>query len=556
MRESDNQMVRLVSTKEGERVSGQPSFEGRYVTLSHRWGGSKFTKLDPGKRRSFQRGIEVESLPKTFQHAITVAAELGVRWIWIDAMCILQGHEEDWLHESSQMDKVYAYSYCNISATAARDSSEGLFRDRSVDKVWFDRVSLKTQDLLRDAPRTIECTISDLTFWPESVDNGPVNRRSWVLQERLLAPRVIHFCADQVAFECRTLDRAECRPEGLPNLQMRAGQLLDQARLKAMDRQVGTDLRRLRLASQQGISNPVALQQMVQQIEPKFHIYELWTRIVETYTKMQITEHKDRLIALSGIARMTAEVLKMDGSPDEYLAGMWKNHLESQLLWYVNDKDGVAIQPREDMRPDTYRAPSFSWASVETPRGVVFPETTDQKILIEVLVVRLLYKTEADMYGLLTDGYLVLKGVLRKIELTDALEERRAPGASTPLKGNRYSWQLKANGETVGTPQSIVHLDSPGSGERSIFGPSAQVYCLPVSEDHEYLNCLLLQATDGDHGIRYKRVGLTKILTLFEQDVELVKRLTEPPGRKKTHLGRYYRRANENFWGESHICII
>ncbi|KIW76494.1 hypothetical protein Z517_11240 [Fonsecaea pedrosoi CBS 271.37] len=635
MPEAETDIVRLVSQKDTEKKDGQPLFEGRYVTLSHRWGHMTIPKLRHMNRADLQTAILLEHLPTTFQHAMQFARELGVRWIWIDALCIIQGDEQDWLHESSQMDKVYAFSHCNISATAAIDGSEGLFNRRDPDRKWFDTVSLRTQDLSGDGQKVVECTISDLSFWDQYVDNAPVNRRSWVFQERLLAPRVLHWCKDQIAFECRELDRAECRPEGLPHLQMKAGQLVDQARLKAMDREVGRRLRELRLASLHSSSRTKGLKWMVEAIEPKLYLYEVWKRMVEVYTKMELSDERDRLIALSGIARMMTRILRLDGSEDQYLAGMWQNYLASQLLWYVNDgeEEGKTAQPLPDTRPRQYRAPTFSWASVETSRGVTFPETTDKGILVEVQVVRLTYRTEDDMFGILTDGYLVLKGVLRRIELTDAEQDqssltsirksmascrpatfpwqwytpstallavtvvsisilltmvtrrtlswqqhkliltllfassllspvhfvtmgfhaRKQRPAEPEYPRNRFSWRLMQKGQPIGDSQSIVYLDSPAS-EPSVFGPNAQVFCLPVSQDDRHLNCLLIQATDGDHGIRYKRVGLTKIMNLFDQDVEAIK---EPPTRKKDKaLGRYYWGPNTRFRGESHICII
>lgn len=558
MEESENRLCRLISQKEGEKRPDQPSFEGRYVTLSHRWGGLHFPKLGRHNLSDYQTDMLLEDMPLTFRHAMIFARSLGIRWIWIDALCILQQDEEDWLYESSQMDKVYRYSYCNISATSAPNSTVGLFRDRDPEKQWFDIVRLKTEGLTMDAPETVRCTISDLTFWPEQIDHGAVNRRSWVLQERLLAARVIHWCEDQIAFECRRLDRAECRPEGLPNLQIKAGQLFDQARLKAMDSMAGRRLYKLRLEASQGILNPSSVAWKMEQINPKLFIYEVWKRIVEIYTRLEITNQSDRLIALSGIARMMAATLEADGTKDQYVAGMWKNHLESQLLWYVNDdkEKSTDKNPLANTRPKTYRAPSFSWASVETTRGVTFPETTDQNILVELQLVRLIYKTEIDMYGILTDAYLVLKGLLRKIVLTDRFSPEGDSATYHEPSGNRFSWQLTANGIPFGESQSIVYLDSPAT-KPSVFGPAARVYCLPVSQDDRHLNCLILQAMDGDHGVRYKRVGLTQIMTLHEDDVNsMTKQLTEPPGRKETVLGKSYRGSNESFQGESHICII
>ena len=84
-------------------TDGQYPFEGRYVTLSHRWGQKDFPKLRAHNRTDLQTAIVLKSLPATFQHAILFACELGISWIWIDALCIMQGNEEDWLLESAQM---------------------------------------------------------------------------------------------------------------------------------------------------------------------------------------------------------------------------------------------------------------------------------------------------------------------------------------------------------------------------------------------------------------------------------------------------------------------
>jgi Heterokaryon incompatibility protein (HET) len=415
--------VRLVSQKGCERRTSQPEFEGEYVTLSHCWGKGEFIKLTRATLSDFQNAVLLRHLPLTFQHAIQFACELNVRWLWIDALCILQEDDEDWLFESAQMDKVYRHSYCNISATAAMDGSEGLFYNRNSSRKWFESVTLRTTDLKEDPPDTVRCTISDLSFWATYVENAPANRRAWVFQERFLAPRVVHWCKNQIAFECRELDRAECRPEGLPHFQMEGGELIDEARLKGIDKETGKRLREIRLAPRRRGSSSG------KEVDPKLLFYEIWKRVVEVYTKMELTQERDRLIALSGIARMMTSTMKAEGNDDKYLAGMWQNYMASQLLWSVNEEEEDAGQPFENTRTKKYRAPTFSWASVETRRGITFAETTDQGVLVHVQVVRLFYQTEDDVFGLVTDGYLVLKGVLRKIVMTDIAESAQPPAS-------------------------------------------------------------------------------------------------------------------------------
>ncbi|OAL26691.1 hypothetical protein AYO22_04044 [Fonsecaea multimorphosa] len=590
--------VQLVSQKRGERRSGQRPVKGPYLTLSHRWGKAPFFKLTRETRNELLDGIDLSSLPRTFQDTVKVACELKISWLWIDALCIVQGEEDlkDWLEESATMEKVYAHSYCNISATAAWDSSCGLFARRDKSWKWVDSVTLNTKDL-RDGPQgRIDCIILDLSFWEKYVDNAPVNRRSWVYQERLLAPRVLHWCENQIAFECRE-----------------SGVLIDGVRLKSVDLDAGKRLRVIREASISGKStDSTKLLNMVNEADPHLHFYELWKHWVEVYTKMELTNPRDRLIALSGIARMMASKMEEKGFQDIYIAGMWQKHLASQLLWFVNEGTGKNRQPYENTRPKEYRAPSFSWASVETPRGITFPGTEDKELLVQVEVVRLSYRSEDDMFGLLTDGYLVLNGVLRKIELTDSMSLPKRPPPSKvetfaraiswdrlliaslvacfipfifllqlcglqclaehrtlliawtgfSLVGdpqelasedrNRYSWRLVQDGHPVGNNYQIVYLDSPAS-EPSIFGPDARVYCLPVLKEDRYLTCLLVRATDGEYGMRYERVGLTKVSSLTP---DLLHNLTTAPGHNKSTSGRYYWSPESRMKGESTICIV
>jgi Heterokaryon incompatibility protein (HET) len=69
-------------------------------------------------------------VPKTFEDAIVVTRKLHVQYLWIDSLCIIQDDPEDWGTESLLMDQVYKNALLNIAATAASDSSGGLFYSR------------------------------------------------------------------------------------------------------------------------------------------------------------------------------------------------------------------------------------------------------------------------------------------------------------------------------------------------------------------------------------------------------------------------------------------
>lgn len=69
----------------------------------------------------------LSELPKTFQDAVKVTRELGVLYLWIDSLCIIQYGDggEDWKRESGRMENVFSYAYCTIAATATVDANSG-----------------------------------------------------------------------------------------------------------------------------------------------------------------------------------------------------------------------------------------------------------------------------------------------------------------------------------------------------------------------------------------------------------------------------------------------
>jgi hypothetical protein len=521
-------LVRLVETKNEPRLQG--ALKVRYVTLSHCWGGANFIRLTNETVPRFERGISVEELPQTFQDAIRFSRRLGIRYIWIDSLCIKQDDTQDWLYESGQMDQVYNNSYCNISATASTNSYGGLFFEREPQQLWVDEIELRTAGVpgLIDVQPFERCVILDLSFWEQNVDNAPVNIRSWVLQERLLAPRVLHFCKDQIAFECLKLDAAECRPEGLPLFQLKAGDFKDGGRLKGIE--PSYDGKRLRKARVKISPDPDEHIEML-------HAFELWKNVVEVYSRTLLTQDYDKLIALGGIAKMMSGMVQ-----DDYIAGLWRKYLESQLLWRVDLVRKKGIFLFDSKRPSSYRAPTFSWASVDAKGGIIYSEFTDQDLLIRVEDVNLSYRSEKNRFGVVTGGYIILSGVLKKIRMSDS------------KKNTRYGWELLRNGQTFGRRYTVVYLDCPESNA-DIFGPDSEVYLLPAAKgdrkDHpKYLICLLLQLFDKESGT-FKRIGLTRVSPYLEGQEQVL----EPSGDEKTVPCRKYNK-DVGEAGEHIICVI
>jgi hypothetical protein len=193
----------------GEQIRG----EKKYVALSHCWGDPKDYEILPycttlkhigehkddkvppycttpesiGRR---QEGFKIAELPLTFRDAIEVVRHLGVNYLWIDSLCIIQGKGGDWEEESKMMEDVYALAYCTIAATSADDSYAG-FLARISEYMYVEG----------DSGQRVYIS-TDIADFDNEVENSRLHTRAWVMQERFLSCRTIHFGNNQMYWEC------------------------------------------------------------------------------------------------------------------------------------------------------------------------------------------------------------------------------------------------------------------------------------------------------------------------------------------------------------------
>ncbi|KAH8795557.1 heterokaryon incompatibility protein-domain-containing protein [Hyaloscypha finlandica] len=279
---------------EGEhpRVLVTNGTRGKYVTLSHCWG--KVSPLVTTKSTLEKRiaGISVAELPKTFQDAILVTHVLGFRYLWIDSLCIVQDSKEDWEIESSRMQDVYACAIFNISADAALDSTAGLGTRRRL-PLGKAVGSPKNGDYVCVGPMFDWTDSSGVSHVPRDKRNLKhiLDTRGWVLQERMLSPRILHFSEYEMAWECDTCCRCECTV--LPRKPARSfrGVLGDS-----------------QLSKKEGL--------------------QAWFNLIGKYSTLDLTRESDKLPAIAGLASRAANHLSKT-----YIAGLWKEDLPHCLLW-------------------------------------------------------------------------------------------------------------------------------------------------------------------------------------------------------------------------------
>ncbi|KAF7504563.1 hypothetical protein GJ744_002119 [Endocarpon pusillum] len=347
-----------------------------YTALSHSW-GNKQERVKPVPKTSRaniqarQQKIPWDDLTKTFQDVVTITRRLGYKAVWIDALCIIQDDELDWAVEASRMAINYENATLVIAASASRTGDDGCLLDREGSRKVV-RINSEGRLVSVYVKRPIPHHSS---FFPQQIPAPkylPLFQRAWVFQERLLATRVIHYTQHELVWECKTSSQCEC--QGMNSATLRY--ILPKHRVGEVKRNQAEVLKERRNVCER---------------------YRQWYEIIQAYSACLLAFDSDRLPALSGIASQI-QLPEMG----QYMAGIWENAMPRALLWDCS----LGKLPR---RPSKYRAPSWSWVSVEAHIGPWVPQDSEG---VEDVCQILNMRTELvsqDPYGQVHDGFIRLK---------------------------------------------------------------------------------------------------------------------------------------------------
>lgn len=474
----------IVYLRNSNELESQP-----YITLSHCWGKLKPTQLTAESEASLRAGIPASNLPKTFSDAIKVATQCGVQYIWIDSMCIRQDDLEDWAAEAATMCDVYSKAHCNIAATGASDGSVGLFFERGSTAecsfwVYADWTLRNNSDIdpqqAWSSPDRYPAglyQVYPIDQWMNDVEDSPLNRRAWVMQERFLSTRILHFSASQTFWECLENTSGEAFPSDIPTAAQPYWWYDGQRELK-----------RVAFRDERDEKWPVTF-------------YTAWLNLASAYTVCGLTKEDDKLVAMNGVQQLLSSITK-----DTMICGLWRGNLIQELCWARSNTRRPLGSSPENFYPQKWRAPSWSWAgnNVAIHPGLIRHHLNCDK-----------FQTKIDIEHIDVDSHR--SGALKH--------------ASVRLRGKLVYATLIIDGEgTVDTNAEMVcrslsasNQRSPGRFELILDNPHHDV---PYRED---LICLCIYACECDmfptggslealalrpHTVwkdQYERVGLVRI---------------------------------------------
>lgn len=367
------------SSPDGIRLWEAEGAHGHYATLSHCWGESGHFTTSRASIAARKQGIKLEEMPKTFQDAVIIARRVGMQYLWIDSLCICQDDSEDWARESANMAAIYTNSYLTIAAAGAESNSAGCFT--RCPEIRYIPIDLTMENGMSGEFLAFRLPLDKAALHRRYLEmsDQPLTTRAWALQERLMAHRVLHYCKDQMRYECNEEFLTE---DGI----------YEDGRRNSL------------FPSHKPIYEPL-LRRSQHSAD-----HALWYRLLWDYTSRRLTKPSDKLPALSGLARKFASRLRC-----EYVAGLWSNALIEGLSWQGLRERGDHKSPSTS----AYIAPSWSWASYTGIAATGF--TGAWKYIATILDYHVELKS-ANPYGEVSDGWIRLQGPLLPLSLSEVPE--------------------------------------------------------------------------------------------------------------------------------------
>ncbi|KAI1298406.1 HET-domain-containing protein [Xylaria venustula] len=515
--------IRLLETELGHSA--------KYVALSYCWGRTGNITTTKSTIKERKKEIAWSTLPTSFQDAIEVVRGLGIRYLWIDALCIIQDDVADWENESAKMADVYENAFLTISMDAGLNPTQGIFHTRwsemvstantlgpgniarparrvAVERFWVTDEVGATHSVYAREPLNHSDIISPRSYYDVTY---PLMSRAWTLQERLLSVRILHVTAAELVWECKTTLCCECGTIS-----------------RESDYMIGNPSPK--------ITYDIAMQNIIQEGKHNLNIeaqnpkqYEElrtpktsreWIVLIGGYSNRMLTYETDKLPAVSALARRFSLIDELP-TPRTYLAGLWLEDFPWLLCWRV-------FQRRFEKRPESYCAPTWSWASISTP--VIWDmQIFEAKSRVQVLEASAVPVIPANVFGHVKGGYAVLGGLLQRAVL-EVDVQHHAVLALRNVRGERICFIPDLNPPDHNSTSDVFsELQNVRSESHSTLLNWGEVACLQLlqgdAEDKVYglvlvpapndavAQCVSLASSDANQqppneAAMYERIGV------------------------------------------------
>ncbi|KAK4230187.1 heterokaryon incompatibility protein-domain-containing protein [Podospora fimiseda] len=312
--------ARIIDTVDIDFAKKQKK-DGFYATLSYCRGSEDFYVIKELNMESAYTGIPYDNLPRTFKDAFYITKNLGVNFLWIDALCILQDSETDWKIESAKMAYIYTQAIFCIAADSSYGANGGCFNNRADQKPADGLIEIKKRLSDGTTESTLVVYKPDQEKSPTAIHDSPLSLRAWTYQERLLSTRILHYTSEQLFWECQD------------QLILPEDNVLIYTKPKPQINNLTT---------------------------PNEALESWYCSIVEQYSSLKLSDpERDKLSGIAGLARLYHKTIQKP-----YVVGIWlcssSVSPHQGLSWYL------ASCPIEQ-QPSHQRQNSFSWVSVNQP---------------------------------------------------------------------------------------------------------------------------------------------------------------------------------------------
>ncbi|RAH53288.1 HET-domain-containing protein [Aspergillus piperis CBS 112811] len=465
----------------------------KWMALSYCWGGDSRFTLNSSSFDDLRSGWSLAGFPATLRDAVLVTRALGIRYLWVDSLCIFQDDPSDWEAEASKMSSVYKHAAVTIAATSARTAEDGFLDKRapyfSSHFPWRRQChqgSGSVQHVSRVDPVVFQ---SHRQFYhQEPLRHSRWATRGWTLQEELLSKRLLYYTEEEMIWRCY------------------AGKAREPAQKVNDGEDVYPEPLWFTLDEPDGNYAP----------QPA---YESWIRLLEDYAARSLSFDKDRLPAIGALAESFHAHMK-----EQYCAGLWRGDILFGLLWSIQRCHGTEISAPTSVSSKE-RRPSWSWVGADGCAKLKWP-TPDFRYCMTYLAIVAhcqIYRKSHDIFGRIEGAELVLNAPYRHVCLR--------PGSYSKSRWNpvslaqRMLTQLGPLASTkelaqiaLGRPEYLESTET--SGSVTVLSSSTEFTLIQIAKaDHWYTPTLYLlilqpltrQVAQSEEMRRYRRAGLLRL---------------------------------------------